>query len=253
MPRGINPYDQAKIQGRLLTPQNLAIRLKSSLNWWYNADFLTLDASGLVSGATDLSGNNRNGVQGTSGNRLTYFPSDPMFFGRPSFGSTTITGARHLAAPASYFYKHQIFSCYYKDGVDATFDTFSFMSAGTGASGAPRLMGNSGTASLISTSAYATTVSKGGATTSAVVLPLPATTIRADGNSTFSLQIGGVTTSGNVNRVLVGGFRNFVGASAVLTEYEIALIEGCIAWDDGTEDTLIASHPFSNRPPLISD
>lgn len=250
MPRGINIYDEAKIQGRLLTPKNLAISLKSVLNWWYSADFLTL-VNGLVSGAVDLSGNGNDGVQATSGNRLTYFPSDPMFFGRPSFGSTALTGSRHLAAPASYLYRHQIFSCYYKDGVDATFDNFSILSAGTGSNGNPRLMGNSAAATIASVSAYATTVSKGGATTSAVVLPLPATTITADGNSTFSLQIGGGTV--NSGRVLVGGFRNFVGASAVLTQYQIALIEGCIAWDDGTQDTLIASHPFRNRPPLIGD
>jgi len=251
MSRGINIYDEARIQGMLLTPQNLATRLKPVLHLWYNADFLALDASGLVSGATDLTGNGNDGVQGTSGNRLSYFPSDYMFFGRPSFGSTTTTGNRHLAVPSSLRYRHQIFSCYYKDGVDNSYDTYAVMSGGLGTSALPRLVGNTATANLLTTSAYATTVSKGGAASSVTLLPMPATVIRADGDSTFTLQIGGSTIVNNyVNN---GGIRNFVGASGVLTQDQIALIEGCIAWDDGTQDTLVATHSFRNRPPLIGD
>lgn len=251
MPRGLNIYQDALRQGRLLTPEKAARLLSAKLQWWYRANDLTLDSSGLVSGARDLTGNGRHGVQATSANRLTFFKSDPMFGGRPSFGSTTSSGNRHLAAPASYNYRHQIFSCCYNGGADPTFDVYSYFSSGTGTSGSPRIMGAQYAATLITSTVYTTTVSKGGAAQSGTVLPMPATVCHGAGNSTFSLQIGG--NSGTASRVLVGAFRNFIGAGSVLTAREIALAEGVIAWDDGTQDQLIATHPFRNRPPLIGD
>jgi hypothetical protein len=51
------------------------------------------------------------------------------------------------------------------------------------------------------------------------------------------------------NRVLVGAFRHFVGATVDLTLAEIALIEGVIAWNDGTQDKLIATHLYRFSPP----
>lgn len=231
-----------------LTPQACAIQLATKLNWWYSADNLTV-LNGLVAGATDLSGNNRNGIQSTIVNRLSYFSSDAMFGGRPSFGSTTITASRHLAAPSFFTYWHQIFSAYYKDGIDTTFDVFSVFSAGTKPYGSPRLLGEQNRANIISSSVYALSISRGGDVASATVLPLPATVLSASGNATFSLQIGGSTMTSN--RVLVGAFRHFVGASQVLTTQEIQLIEGVIAWDDGTQNTLIPSHPYRNQPPFV--
>jgi hypothetical protein len=235
---------------QILTPQACAIQLASKLQWWYCADNLTV-VNGLVAEATDLTGNNRDGVQGTVGNRLTYFLSDPMFGGRPSFGSTTSTGTRHLAAPTNLLYQHQIFSAYYKDGIDNSFDVFSFFSGGTGTSGSPRLMGSQGSANLINGGFYSPTISRGGAASSATVLPLPATVLTASGNNSFSLQIGGSAVGGVSGRVLVGAFRHFVGASQVLTAQEIQLIEGVIAWNDGTQNTLIISHPYRSVPPFV--
>lgn len=252
MPRGVGLnwlYDEARLQNRLLTPRALAVRMQSRLNFWYSADWLSVDASRLVSGAADLTGNGNNGVQATAANRLTYFASDQMFGGRPSFGSTTVAGARRLDAPANLLYRHQFFSAYYKDGTSTIFDANTMFSAGTASFSAPRIMGNINSSDLVNNSVYATAASIGGRAASATVLPLPASVIRADGNSTFSLQIGG--SSVTTVRVLVGGFRHFVGCNQVLSNLEIALIEGVIAWDDGTP--LVASHPFANRPPLIGD
>lgn len=237
--------------GEIMTPEICARLLCRKLNFWYSADHLTVDANGLVSGANDLSCQGRDGVQATGANRLTFFNSDPMFGGRPSFGSTTNTGVRHLAAPGSYNTRHQFFSVYYKDGLDTTFDVYSFFTAGTATVGAPRLMGNQNTADIITSSAYSSTISKGGRTPSVTVLPLPATVCLANGNQSLSMQIGGSTTS--TDRVLVGAFRHVVSASVVLTTREIALIEGAIAWSDDTQHRLIASHPYKLRPPFVGD
>jgi hypothetical protein len=250
VPRRILIYDRAKHQRQLLTPEMCAQRLASKLNWWYSADYLTT-ISGLVAGARDLTNQGRNGVQSNISDRLTYFPSDPMFGGRQSYGQTSNINNRHLAAPASYTYIHQIFSAYYKDGIDNTFDAFNTFTCGTGANGLPRIMGDQGRTTILQSSQYSLTVSKGGRAQSSTVLPLPATVLTAIGNSTFSLQIGGASVFNN--RVIQGAFRHVVGASASLSDQEIALIEGVIAWDDGTQNTLIESHPFRNRPPMAGD
>lgn len=255
MPRGVGLnwlYDEARLQNRLLTPQSLAVQMQSRLNFWWSADWLNVDASGLVSDAIDLTGNGNNGTQTTAANRLSYFASDRMFGGRPSFGSTTSTGARHLAAPLTLTYRWHIFSCYYKDGVDNTFDNHMFFTAGTGNFGVPRVMGLSGTATLTNADSFASTLSRGGGVQSITVLPMPATVCAATPGGVagpYPMQVGG----SNVvpDRVLVGAFRHFVASSATLTNNEISLIEGVIAWDDGTP--LVASHRFANRPPLIGD
>lgn len=255
MPRGVGLnwlYDEARLQGRLLTPQALAVQMQSRLHFWWSADWLNVDASGLVSGAIDLTGNGNNGTQTTAANRLSYFASDRMFDGRPSFGSTTLTGTRHLAAPLSLSYRSQIFSCYYKDGVDNTFDSSMFFTAGTGNFGSLRVMGLSGTATLANTEAFTSTLSSGGGIQRSTVLPMPATVCAATPgtlSAAYSLQVGGSTAT--PDRVLIGAFRHFVASSAALTNNEISLIEGVIAWDDGTP--LVASHRFANRPPLIGD
>lgn len=228
----------------ILSPESLAVQLASKLNWWYSADHLTV-IGGLVSGATDLTGNGRDGIQNTVGNRLTYFASDPMFGNRPSFGSTTNTGARSLDVPVSLTYRHQIFSAYYGDGVQTTGQNGNFSSQATTSGQRIRVGGASG--NLITFQTYTGFISKGGGANTQTFLPLPATTIRADGSATFLLQIGGGNS--NLNSVVIGGFRHFVGANTVLTTEEIQLIEGVIAWDDGTQSTLISGHPYRNSPP----
>jgi len=247
-----NIYENARFQGRLLTPELCAKQLNSVILAWYNAnpENLTL-VSGLVSGARDLTSRGNNATQATSGNRLTYFPQDPMFGNRSSFGSTTSNGSMHLAV-ASLAVRHIFWGVYYKDGVDTTFDTYSFFIAGPGALGANRVMSDTAKATLISSSAFATTAYKNGSTSaSATVLPLPASVMRCDGNTTQTWQIGGSSVS--ANRIFVGGFRNVVLCGTVLSSYQIQLIEGTIAWDGGHQGLLTADHFFKNRPPMIGD
>jgi hypothetical protein len=247
MPRGKSPYDEARLQGQLLRPEQLARRLPA-VGFWYSADRLILSGTAVI-GATDLAGK-RDGT--SDANRLTYFPSDPLFGGRASFGSTVSTGTNRLTrSGATATHRHMFVSAYYKDGLDTTFDTLSTFFGGTASQSLPRMMGNTASASLIGTSAYSTTASKGGAAQSTVILPLPATVMMQEGNAIFTPVFGGSGT--NSGRVLQGAFRHCVGVTEVLTAPEIAVIEGVIAWDDGTQDRLVASHRYRNRPPLVGD
>ena len=240
--------------GEIMTPEICAIMFCRKLNFWYSADHPVVDASGLLSGADDITCQGNNGTQATEADRLTYFRSDSMFGGRPAFGSTTSTGYRRLVGPSSKLYRHQIFSCYYKDGVAATFDTYNIISNDDSAGyGQPRICGNSANATLLNSSTYTTTLSKGGAAQSATVLPMPATVCVASGNATFDIRIGGPQLATVKDRVWQGAFRHFVGVNVVLTAREIAIIEGVIAWSDGTQHRLTDSHPFRLRPPLVGD
>ena len=260
MPRGLNPYDDTQLQGRLLTPSLLAQRLRSKLLFWWSADFLTIDSNGLVSGAKDLTEQGRNGVQSTATARLTYFPSDPMFGGRPAYGMTanpsvlSFLGDSVARTVFQYF-----FSCYYKDGLDNSFDQNSYAISGAGAFGAFRLQGVSATANwqnLITGRTFYNTGDpfprKNGFPASQTLLPLPASVIesRAALGRLNATRVGGGDTA---VQAWIGGFRHIVACNQVLADFEVALVEGTIAWDDGTQHRLIASHPFVNRPPLIGD
>jgi len=260
MPRGVSRYDEARLQGRLLTPRMLAQRLRAKLFFWWSADFLTLDASGLVEGATDLTGQGRNGAQGTAGSRLTYFPSDRMFGGRPAYGMTANASVLAFLGDSATRTVFQYFvSCYYKDGVDTTFDQNSNALSGAGSFGAFRLQGISASASwsaLITGRTFYNTgdpfPTKNGFEASQTVLPLPASVIqtRAALGRSQATRVGGGDTAA---QAWIGGFRHVAACNQVLTDAETALMEGVIAWDDGTESRLIGTHPFANRPPLIGD
>lgn len=260
MPRGVSRYDEARLQGRLLTPRALAQQLRAKLHFWWSADFLTVDGSGLVSGATDLTGQGRNGVQGTAAARLTYFPSDRMFGGRPAYGMTANPAVLSFLGDSAARTVFQYFvSCYYKDGLDTTFDQNSYVISGAGSFGAFRLQGAAGLAdwqTLITGRTFYNTGDpyprKNGYPAAQPVLPLPASVIesRAALGRLNATRVGGGDTAG---QAWIGGVRHVVACNQILSDSEVALVEGTIAWDDGTESRLIGTHPFANRPPLIGD
>ena len=260
MPRGVNRYDEAQLQGMLLTPRLLARRLRAKLFFWWSADFLTIDGSGLVSGATDLTGQGRDGATVSATARLTYFPSDPMFGGRPAYGMTANPAVLSFLGDSAARNVFQYFlSCYYKDGIDNSFDQNSYAISGAGSFGAFRVQGLSGTAdwqTLITGRTFYNTgdpyPTKNGFPAAQPVLPLPASVIetRAALGRSNATRVGGGDTAG---QAWIGGFRHVVACNQILSDSEVALMQGVIAWDDGIESRLIGTHPFANRPPVIGD
>jgi hypothetical protein len=259
MPRGISRYDEARWQARLLTPRILAPRLRAKLHFWWSADFLTIDNSGLVAGAFDLTGQGRDGGTAGATARLTYFPSDPMFGGRPAYGRTTNPAVLSFLGDATRTVFQYFVSCYYKDGIDTTFDQNSYAISGAGSFGAFRLQGTPATAgwsALITGRTFYNTgdpfPTKNGFEASQTVLPLPASVIqtRAALGRSQATRVGGGDTA---VQAWIGGFRHVVACNQILSDYETALVEAVIAWDDGTADRLIPTHPLVNRSPLIGD
>ena len=259
MPRGISRYDEARLQDRLLTPRRLAQRLRAKLHFWWSADFLTIDNSGLVAGAFDLTGQGRDGGTAGATARLSYFPSDPMFGGRPAYGRTTNPAVLSYLGDATRTVFQYFFSCYYKDGIDTTFDQNSYAISGAGAFGSFRLQGAAGSAGWQTTITGRTFYNTGdpyptknGYPADQTVLPLPASVIqsRAALGRSNATRVGGGDTAA---QAWIGGFRHVVACNQILSDYETALVEAVISWDDGIAHRLIPTHPFVNRPPLVSD
>lgn len=114
----------------LLSPSACAQLLKNKIRYWYCADNVSLDANNFVSGATDLTGNNLNGIQTTAADRLTFFATDPNYGGRASFGSTTNLGRLSLESPSSQTIRMIFISWYYKDGLDTVADFTNILVSG---------------------------------------------------------------------------------------------------------------------------
>jgi hypothetical protein len=243
---------------KILTPVMAAQNLRGALHCWYNADFVSIDTNGLVSGALDLTGKGNNGTQPTEANRLMYFPSDSMFGGIASIGSTIGTGIRHLLA-GSTIPRQVIASCYYKTGTESVFSAYAgLFGPTTGSSGL--ILGNTGVNgewfSLFNTSSTATYSKNGNAAQirTGKVLPLPASTLTMTAVSTQILRIYQFGCDvATTNRTWIGGFRNLIIVTGSISAAEVALIEGAIAWDGNHQNLLAANHPYRFIPPLVRD
>jgi hypothetical protein len=224
----------------------MAARLVPGIAAWYNADFLVI-VSGLVAGAIDITGRGSGATQSTSGNRLTWFPSDALFGGRAAFGSTTNAGYRHILTP-SLAAKNVIFSAYYGTGATSIFATYDCLLMATDRSSL--LVGDRATNIYYSDFAYDASPSKNGGLTSATILPLPASTLTHTGNATKAWLIGSDTEAG-IDRTWKGAIRNVVIASTSLSAYWKRLVEGVIAWDGNHQHRLVETHPFRYQPPRV--
>ena len=245
-------------QTRILTPSVAAQNLRKVLHCWYNADFVSVDANGLVSGALDLTGKGNDGVQATASRRPTHFPSDLQFKGKPSFGSLTTAGSRRLEVSGGSISLSTeariILSCYYSDGLVSNFNGVNGLLHGGSASSDPRVLGSSALwSSLLLNGTYS---KNGGAyfTQTTSPLPLPASTLALrPGTNTANLPWSFGAELSVLGRTWVGGFRNIIITNSSITNLDISLIEGVIAWDGDHQNRLAANHPYRFVPPLVRD
>jgi hypothetical protein len=77
-----------------------------------------------------------------------------------------------------------------------------------------------------------------------------ATSSPSGSNASFTLQIG---ASGNNTNPLVGYIAEIVVFNSIARDRARQQVEGYLAHKWGLRTSLVASHPFSNRPPLIGD
>ena len=289
MPRGLNPYDEARLQGRLWTPNVVRPAL-----WLDASDLSTITVATGVSEWRDKSGNERNFSQGTSANQPDFTPN--RLNGNPA---VSFNGSQWLTSPAAasiWNFLH-----------NTTGSTvFAIWQAGNNSN--PNafytLMGNNGLASanigfyIIYDDRLASArndrmiilISRGVAGAQAVlnqtadnahpantpvllthfadpnnatasarsILQINQTVVtnNADtnapsaSNASFALQIG---AGGNNSGPTTGYIAEILVFSGILNSLNRLKIQGYLAHKWGLRNALVAAHPFINRPPLIGD
>lgn len=276
MPRGVDRYDEALIQGRLWTPQSIPA---TTLSAWYDAsqiNTLTIGASNKVTNWADRSGNGRNLAQANSAKQPTYntVGFNKRLPGVVFDGSDGIRGA--FGATATVWNGFVVFQINTNvqfgrllglarsDGADYlggngygllitddtsgalgiySYDSLKLSSLNwvTGVYTDPHL------AVCVNSGSQNTVGLDGTMGTSASYSPASKTPDYVELGAT----VDGTTTP--LNGVIVEA----MVLAGALTTRERQMIEGYLAWHwrhtawSGTR--LSASHPFGNRPPLIGD
>lgn len=287
MPRGANIYDEARLQGRIWTPNELTGVSTSPLEIWFDSeDTRTITTvSGNVSQWNDKSGHARNIAQGTAGSRPVYTQADTGRLGRRVVFDGT---ADYLSGTFNFMVSG------YKAGGSVTImavayaapaNSAYFVSEGSTASNNPVMAlatQNSGSANSNLAAIFRDTAGTGtvnpvnslGATgwdTTQHVLGVTFTqsfvTGWVDGTpgttpAVADLAGATATTTWGIGAIMRATPSNFLAVNlwelVVLSSADVNLrqkIEGYFAWrwPGILTDRLAKDHPYKNHPPLIGD
>lgn len=191
--------------------------LYDDLTIWYDFshdDSIELDEYGIVE-ITDKSAKRINARQNTSGRRL---PAPAVvsgkFNGRKVTSPDDRTDDKSIDVQSSATIGDMYIVGSFKDGADSDFDTYNTLIAGTGTSGAPRIMGNISTADILSGgNDMVNGVSINGAAASATVLPLGFSIIRVTPSTP-------VSDTYTLLRHSINGARGWTGDVAEILVFE---------------------------------
>jgi hypothetical protein len=264
MPRGVNRYDDARLQGRLWTPE----QERSSLWAWFAADdprTLTVDGSGNVSDWLDKSGNARHLTQATSGLRPIY--STNIFGPKPAVWGGSGGIKRRLATTVTPTLA-QPFTVWMLLKNNAGLDNFSHAFEGENTSSGSRAI-----LCLRRSDAGDDPTLYAGTAMASIGADLIANTVYLLGgvyNGASSIGIYNAADTGALNPGtdgIIGGimfctasgtecdayFAEWLVISRAMSAAERRRMEGYLAWKWDVRGNLPGSHPFKNRPPLTGD
>lgn len=264
MPRGVNRYDEARLQGRLWTPR---VYSKTQLSYWWDASntaSLTF-SSGNVSTWSDLSGNGRDATDGgVSSRRAIYNPTlfrCPVLSGdganvRLGFDGTAFVGTsfsifaaiyRNSSSTQNYFLggssltinnnQHMGWSSdsefrngFFFNDINIAVSNYSYPYIQLS-----RVVFNSGTGRQLWIDQTSGT--------------------RADGSSLGAYPGASLFYYEASNTYLNGGIGEIITLNKAVSLAERFILDGYLAWkwQPIGNNTLSADHPFKNRPPLIGD
>lgn len=255
MPRGINVYDEARLQGRLWTPTLL--RGVGKLARWFTAADVDCDGSAGISPFRDLSGWGANATQATAGTR-------PVFtrgvYRRPYalydtsekfniFTTVTYNGTNGVSWAGVVFYN------------SSNQNTIIGGSSGgelqfrINTSNQVQLVRRA-QADLVNTTATLTVNTPAivgcDAASSGCAAWLNGTSVSNGSNAAVSNGGSNIGTGG-AGEHLRGGVFEVLGSELKWVQRERDLVDGYLAWQNGLVGSLPASHPFASRPPLIGD
>jgi hypothetical protein len=278
MPRGLNPYDEARLQRRLWTP-TLALP-----SLWYDAsDLSTISTATGISELRDKSGINRHLTQAVAADQ-------PVFVPNRQNGLSVI---RNVSADVLTRSSVPIFN---NVGQGWIFLVVRWPVAANATTGNPVvLFGTGAGATRINITAFpangTNTLSIGGRRSDTDAFGAVTTsTTRASVQDRFIIQVAHVNwAAAQVNHwtngtqdLTAGAFQtagntsptdaSIIGAFGIpaltspngteIGEYLVfennlpvrrQVIEGYLAWKWGLQNSIVANHPFRNRPPDIGD
>jgi hypothetical protein len=265
MPRGTDRYDEARLQGRLWTPD--VLRGPNLKQWFEALDFSGTIATG-VSQWNDLSGNGFHATQPTALNQPTWLPSG--LNGRPTL---YFNGGMALASTPSTITSTTLAAFVVASMSASTMGYGRLISAAGGPGGndfdssfaAALICRYDTNQQILSYRGLAPIV---GRNVLAYDSPFQASIIYDGTNATMGINYDvdfSSASSGtfSIGAAYIGNHTGAAGATwtgtcsayilvaGVLPPADRHKIEGYLAWRYGLP--LRGSHPFSNRPPLIGD
>jgi hypothetical protein len=274
VPRGVDRYDEAQLQGRLWTPKEL--RASGNLKLWCDAsDIATIiTTSGLVSQWSDKSGFNNHLIQGTAVNRMGYDSS--YLYGKPGLTEPDQTDALDCAG-ISMAPPYFVLCAFSTKSVQGSYARF--VNIGVGGTGADVIgffgMVNGDFATFTGDGATWNDVAANTSPTGTVTankIHIGAMHNAGSGSNLFpyfngavqatktgtatsasGLWVGAPYSPGVLTQELVGAFHEVIVILGNPSSSDINRLFGAAAWKWGTVDNLPAAHPFKNRPPLIGD
>jgi hypothetical protein len=243
MPRGVSPIDEARLQGRLWSPD--ALRLGA---WYDAADLATIaTASGAVTDWRDKSGNGRN-LTAVSTQRPTYTANG--FNNRPAINYGAALNTNRMSWTGAAFNPVRTFGVAHWEGPNP-FVGYSGLLSFNYAGNSDLFLAEESRQWFGSRSVFLNG-------NDPIANPLP--TIQspflwgdneaANAGRTF-MWIGADRNENN--RGWRGKIAEVVITLLAPTLQERRTIEGYLAWKWGLDANLPASHPYRNRPPLIGD
>jgi hypothetical protein len=258
MPRGLNPYDEARLQGRLWTPNPEIIRRGLNLDAQKNITIV----SGAVS-QWDDSDSLWSFTQGTAGLRPAYQATG--WNNTPSVGFTAAT--QRLVGTASFtpLVTTSAFTAFTVINQTATGWFFEHgpltPTARTGlvviGSDLLAVLNGQTTGTTIATNTNYLLVWRfdGSASTKSILRVNGALAASGGITATAATSTGALFVGfGPDPNSFTGRMRDLLILPYAATDRQIELIEGYLYWKGGRlVETPPASHPFRNRPPLIGD
>lgn len=269
MPRGISRYDEAALQSRLWSPEQL--RPKVWLDSQSPGAFTIVSSA--ISQWNDKSGNGNHATQTTAGRRPVIADNAINSLPAVRFDGTDdwmkITGCTFAQSPFSFYMVHALRSLrnmwpvLWGESSGSTTGTFG-VGINNGTLGNQIAIHGLGV-QTVSSDLTSGTVPRILAWLSAGIVSGGCTaTIRRSGtpaNSAVTISSGlvaGADITIAAEREGAGSITNSdMGEVLQFSEQhslrEAQLVEGYLAWRWGMVSDLPASHPFANRPPLIGD
>jgi len=289
MPRGVSPLDEARLQGRLWTPDQLRTAL-----WLDAADLSTISVTTGASTWRDKSGNQRHFTQGAGGTQPTLTPNGLNGLNVLSFNGSQWLTSVDTAATWNFLHNtngSSIFAVWkagnisdpnaihglmgnnaglsgntgfyilYDDRVSSSRNdrALTQVSRGVGGNSAAQVQTADGAhpanvptiISLISDPSNGTAANRGFLRINRSLTQTNVdTSAPVATNASFALQIG---ACGNNVLPLIGYIAEIVALASIASAKVRQQIEGYLAWRWALRDALVTGSPFLNRPPLIGD